>query len=507
MAKGLTLDIGANTREVVRGAKDTAEALEDVSDSLDDLAKDADKAGDKLGDSIEDGAKDAEKSVDRLERSFRELATAGRKSGGDAGEGIKRGVKGGADDGKKAIGEMGDEALQEAREMGASFGSVEDALDSVQSVISNMFSGFGPAGIVAGVAAAAGIGVLMAQATTAAEAINTAKEKTGELALAIVDAGGDIKKVDIGSMMRDWGVEIVDNKEAWEFWQEGAVSNLDRARKVAKETGVDFKTMFRAMSGQDPKAAIEALDGIDRQIERNADRLAKMRAEDPLSSIFGAGAIADIDNSNQALRENKKQIELLSGSREDAVKDAKALEDATRSETAALEASTAAEDAKAARIATIDSAYDDAAAATDDYINAESGLFDTGAYITAMQAKEQALKDYQETLATSPLTPAAKAFLDSQGAESAATFLAGYKAATPAQQAELRRIWDEAGKTSSGAYTTSLKNGIPATLPGPTVKVTVDKEDARRQFNDLVRNPLSVNVVPRLIARPGLSVP
>jgi hypothetical protein len=136
--------------------------------------------------------------------------------------------------------------------------------------------------------------------------------------------------------------------------------------------------------------------------------------------------------------------------------------------------------AKADHIAHLNDAYDDAAGSASDFINAETNIFDTGAYIAAMETRRQQLREYSETLATSSLTPEAKAFLDSQGSEAAATFAAGYKAASPAQQEALNQIWSEAGRQNSGTYSTELQNGMPDTVTGPSVAIPLPDFGALR---------------------------
>jgi hypothetical protein len=189
MAKPIEIGVGSETKAfkqgfetgVIKPIEDAEKALDalgksDGTDKLEAGMKDAQKATERLSDETTDAA-------EKIEREFKQAYSSVRKSANDGTDGARQGVK-----------DMGSEAVQEAREMGASFGSVEDALDSVQSVVANMFSGFGPAGVAAGVAAAAGIGVLMAQATDAAERLNTAKEKVGEIALELYDLQGDITR-------------------------------------------------------------------------------------------------------------------------------------------------------------------------------------------------------------------------------------------------------------------------------------------------------------------------
>jgi hypothetical protein len=118
-----------------------------------------------------------------------------------------------------------------------------------------------------------------------------------------------------------------------------------------------------------------------------------------------------------------------------------------------------------------------------------------GAYIKAMQAREKALRSYQKTLAEAELTPEARKFLESQGQDSAAAFLAGYKRATPKQRAELERIWTEAGKQDSGSYTTALTDSFSSgTVPGPAVSPQLDTSDLDNQLKQYATKTLNVTV-------------
>jgi methyl-accepting chemotaxis protein len=150
MANGLSLDITANTREAVRGAKDIGDALGDVADSLDDLAKDGSKSTDKLERSFDDTRKETAK----VERGFKDLADTAKRESNTAGDAIGRNVKRGTDDAQDGIKEIGNEAASTAKESAASFdGSAASIGDAFQEVAANAFSSFGPAGLIAGVAA------------------------------------------------------------------------------------------------------------------------------------------------------------------------------------------------------------------------------------------------------------------------------------------------------------------------------------------------------------------
>ena len=63
MAKGINIPIASDTREFSQGVnRGVIEPLEDAADSLDDVAK----AGDKAGQKLEDGFEDARRQVAAL---------------------------------------------------------------------------------------------------------------------------------------------------------------------------------------------------------------------------------------------------------------------------------------------------------------------------------------------------------------------------------------------------------------------------------------------------------
>jgi len=488
---GLTLDIGANTREVVRGMKDVTDVLEDVGDSLDDLARGGDKAGDKL----EDSFKGTIQQTEKVERSFKDMASTVQRETKDAGDSTRRNLKDGTDGASKGIEEMGDEAASTGKEMAASFSSVEDGLDAIQELAANALAGFGPAGLVAGAAVAIGLGLAITAGQEAADAINEAKERTGELAQELYDVGGDIDQIDLGAKMREWGVEVADSKEFWELWQRSAVSNLDKASAAADDFGVDIKTMFRAMSGYDMDATLAVLDDLKGQLQEVQEQARKNRDENIFAGFSDNAALSARET---ALKNQIAALQNMTGVTDDAIAANKLLTEITEEDTAAQARATEAADRRAQAVESINEAYDEAAEGVQDYIDDESGLFDVGAYINAMQAREDAIRNYQQTLASTPLSADAKAFLQAQGVESAATFLAGYQSAAPDQQRALDRIWSEAARSNSGTYTKGLEQGIPDTMAGPVVSPSVDLRTANSQMAAFVAQRRVANIEARV---------
>lgn len=186
MAKGIDLSIAADTRSAMSAInRGLIDPLEDVSELLETVGDD----GKDATDDIEKGMRDAQRRTDDAKDEIRDLrdelnkaGRAGKKSGDDIRDGMRR-----AEDGAE---EFKDEANSTAREAAASFdGSAESIADAFQEIAANAFAGFGPAGAVAGLAAAAGIGLAIAGFESVHEAEEKAAELAGEWADRFVESG------------------------------------------------------------------------------------------------------------------------------------------------------------------------------------------------------------------------------------------------------------------------------------------------------------------------------
>ena len=138
----------------------------------------------------------------------------------------------------------------------------------------------------------------------------------------------------------------------------------------------------------------------------------------------------------------------------------KVAEGAALAEQAAAEAGISELEVKRDLQEQVNAAYDEAAGNVEAYVSAETGLFDTAAYITAMTERETALRNYQKALQESGLTEEAKSFLASQGEEAASLMLDGYSRGDDATKATLSRIWTEAGKTASADASKEIDAGL-----------------------------------------------
>lgn len=239
MAGDINIPINGDASRFIRETEDAEQALEKVSDALDDMARDSKKSADK-----------AEKAVDDLADSFDDARKAAKKLG-DEGDDSGRKLKKGMDDAGEGVKEFGDEANSTAKESAASFdGSAESIVDAFQEIAANAFQGFGPAGAIAGLAAAAGIGLAMAGFENVQEAQKKSEERAAEWADAYIEAGSRALTFDQGAAkVRD----IITDPEMYKTAQ----TNADL-------WGVSIDVAVAALAGS-PSAIEEVTKALDKK--------------------------------------------------------------------------------------------------------------------------------------------------------------------------------------------------------------------------------------------------
>jgi hypothetical protein len=282
---GITLNVLGNFRDFIRGTQDTERALDDVADSLDDVGRDGQKSGDKL------------------ERSFRDLADAAKDTGRDIGKSTEDGF----DRAKRGAQEFKDEANSTAREAAASFdGSAESAADAFQEVAANAFSGFGPAGAAAGLAAALGLGAAMSAITAQQEAVDELKQKFAE---AYKEAAEDGRTFLDEAQIQAAALEILFDPE-----------KRKSAQEEASRIGADSLDLVRAQAGD--QDALNAI--IDLTTQKEQER------KDALVEANGVQghrlAIADAEvNALEQIRAKYEEQLGIQKDNEQAARDAKEL--------------------------------------------------------------------------------------------------------------------------------------------------------------------------------------
>lgn len=190
--------------KLVDASRKAGKSDDDIKDALRNMgvsAKDAERAVERVGDEFSDAGREGERSVDKLEDALKDAQRATKDLGDDAdeaGDKARRGMQR-AEEGVK---DFKQEAQQSARETAASFdGSFESIADFAQEVAANAFSGFGPAGAAAGIAAAAGLGVVVEQFNKIDEASKEALQSAFEYAYGI---GAAFDAADKAAAVQSW---------------------------------------------------------------------------------------------------------------------------------------------------------------------------------------------------------------------------------------------------------------------------------------------------------------
>lgn len=341
MAGGFKWKIDWDTNPLRRGGQEASNAIEDAADVFEDFARDADRAtsdvGDGIADGIDDGTDTAAKALDRLERKMRDAADDGAKGFKDTGRDIGDNVRDGTDRAEEGLGEFRDEAGGTAREVAASFdGSADSIAGGFQELAANAFAGFGPAGAVAGLAAAAGIGIVWSKFQEDAE---KAKARVNDMADAMIDAGSRVLAADfINDQLRmiytnadDAAIKVDDLKTAVEQTgetestlarafagdQDARVQALERLRAKYQQAVQDEQSLDNEVAASGSKRVV-ALEGWMGQLERLGGDYTSAAAR---AAAYGTAVEAGQGKADRAIGQTKAEYDALS-KRIDTVPDA-----------------------------------------------------------------------------------------------------------------------------------------------------------------------------------------
>lgn len=388
-----TIDFFANVTQFLRGTKDAEDALGDVSSSLDDLARDGRQAGDKLGDGIKDGAKTAARSVDDLDRTFKDLADSSKKEFKTAGDQVGTNIKRGTQEAEGGVKDLGEESKATAKETAASFdGSADSIVGAFQEVAANAFAGFGPAGLVAGLAAAAGIGLIVAAMGTAGDATEDVKAHTAELAQEYISTG------DLGVASMDY---LISRLQDLATESEDGKTNLGKLADIAKRSGSSFQDLAQAYAGNTDQLKDLWREGDKRQTQ--------LELEAETASRTGALNYGSLLRQAAAQEEYTNYVGQSIGVAEKAAEAQKLYAQAGGAEL----------EQKAEAVKSIQGGVDDAAGSWEVYSDKEKTALDPAQYLANVQARISAAAGYAANLATAQaqLNPAAYQYLVDQGVD------------------------------------------------------------------------------------------
>jgi hypothetical protein len=475
-SKGYVVSVATDSRlfeqgvrmGIIKPVEDADEALTDLgknkgADQLERSLKDAQKTTDKLGD-------EARKTAQQMQDDYRATARAAKKADDDSSSSFELSTREKRKLSRETIHEIGDEAKQNASETFSSFdGSAQSFVDGIQGTLGGLVGSLGPIGLAAGAAGALGIGLINGALGKADEDTQQFRQDVADLATDLIETGRDGEH-SIGY--------IVDQLKKMATETDPNAVSLKKIHDQAKQLGVPFKDLAIAYASGG--------DALDAQIE-SLKKLSKQTAQS--STDFGNFGSSLSNANNKAVSGIQDQIKALEHQRDEQKAAAAEEHDYVATGAADLEA-------KADLIGKVNEAYDDAAGSVSDYVDAESGVFDTSKYIAAMQQKETALREYQQNLVDfgGSLGPEATGYLESLGADQASTLLEAYKNATADQKTTLQQIWEQAGSDNSGSYVSGFKNGIPTSIDGPTVKVHGDDSDYQAVIARIKANPPKITI-------------
>lgn len=441
---GINIDADIQARGFIKGVDDMAEALGDLQKEVEDVQKDGDK------------------SLEKLEKSFAEAAKASRDAGDDIKKGLGGGTKAAVSEAEEGLKNFKEESISTAKESAASFdGSAESIIDSFQEIAANAFVGFGTAGIVAGLAAAAGIGAASAAIVDAEEKANEAKIRVTELGTAMIEAGADGAKP--AQSIADDLLTIVTNGD-------DAVKTFEDISKKAEELGLDADALATAYAGGE-EAIQDQIDAVKDLIKQQSTQFTE--GEDGQKNRN----VKDLEHLT-ALQTQQKELEAV----------AEETKKAAEAEQNWLDTGGAEILAKAGAIDQINAAYDDAVYSVDNFKNAETGIYDLDAYAASIEERARLLEEYQTNLAESGLTTEQKAALNEMGVEQANAILKGLKDPNTSQATKdtITKGLKTASQEGSGVAKKEIEDAFKKPVDA-TVKVKADTATAQADLDNLIK--------------------
>lgn len=254
----LSVDIGANTRAAQAGVRDLSKALDATADSLDDIARDGDRAGDQLERSFRDMVADSSRASGSIARDHeaaaKDVARAYDRAGDDGAAAFDK-VKGGAGELQSELGQNLGSAVSTVRGDLTELGQVgQDTLGGLAATLASA----GPAGIVGAAAVAAGavgLGLVTAELEAQKE---QAEELRNRLSGAYSEAATEGRDYLSVQQLIAEASDLMFNPERAEEYK--------RIREDARRLGLDEVTVIDANTGS-LEAQEQVLDRINQLIE------------------------------------------------------------------------------------------------------------------------------------------------------------------------------------------------------------------------------------------------
>jgi hypothetical protein len=298
MGKGISIPVAADTKLFTSAVKaGVVTPLESVEKALDDIGRN--RGGDQLEASMKDAQRATEQGADAFTDLQREASEALKKTARDAsryskdaGNDLGRNIDRGADRAEEGLDDLNNNAKSNAIEVAASFdGSAESIADGFQGLAAEAFEGFGPAGVVAGVAAAAGIGLISQSFTNASEDAEETAQHINDLFDDMIESGNEFASE---SFINNGIADIVKDTERYA-----------QVQKDAAEAGVDVSTVLRAQAGD-----LDAISLVQATAEATQTKLTEKQRDYTLAN---GESSAGIDAQIYSLDDLKARFDGVAG--------------------------------------------------------------------------------------------------------------------------------------------------------------------------------------------------
>lgn len=392
---GIAKEIDNGLVQPLEDAEDALKALSKV-DAGKDLERDLDKAS-KATDDLKDELDDARDNL-------KKLGYASKDAGDDAKRGMDRAGEG--------VEEFGDEAKSTAKEAAASFnGSAEDIVDAFQEVAANAFAGFGPAGMLAGLAIAAGIGIAVGEFQKAAEAAEELRMKAVEYASDAIEAGVSTESwISSAGRLVERIRELEETKSTdFRFFWEDDPSQLEEWSDALKDTNQEADELSKILSGtdravQDYRDAMQ--DARDATMEQ-AEALAETTALADEAGMAKVRALEDeVAGYDDLLKYLDQELDTREQSAESAARQRDAgVDSAKQRAEAEQEAADAITSAMESVTESVDSAYASMVQDATEFATAEDGALDINKWLSYVQEHAGAVASYQANLQLLKMNP------------------------------------------------------------------------------------------------------
>lgn len=436
---------------IVRALQGLGLSADDAKEALAAVEREAKGLGDGLPAS-------ATKAEDALRRVSDGADDAGKKTTGISDGAAKAG------EGIRGLGDIARDVLQ---------GDLTSALQSAGSELSAL----GPAATVAGTAITVIITAALASAQEAQEKLNGARERAIELATALYQNGGTLPLTDhveeliqkLGSERLAQGpVENIANN----FLDLG--TNLDTARRAAREAEVPFSRIIGALTGADIGDTKRALEGVSDALER-VDK-----------------EVVDGDFNWQKWSERRQSLV--------GVKDE--LESVLEQSRLAAELYNSTGFMNTEKLEKLGEAWRNTATDAGDYFTrTEEGAagFDGEAYLRDAEATIAAADEMKRRLVGLPpeIRAEAERVFSEQGAVAANEYTKAYETASAADKSRYIAAANANGDAAGKAQAEALKRSFGSPILDATVRINVDSS-RYDQWKPNERN-VYMNVIPRTI--------